>query len=125
MDHIFANLQRYSNTATPLIDLIGDDYAANAWACSNCAALGSSNCKLTVVTLFKHTIITSLLLNYKKEKRRALYIYAETSDTEAIELLIEVTGDFSTKIRKIKLQNTENEFLKISYALIEHHQSNS
>lgn len=122
MDHIFANLQRYSNTATPLIDLIGDDYAAGAWACSNCDSVSAYGCTSPVVTLFKRALITLLLLNYKKEQRRALYIYAETSDTDAIELLIEVTGDFSTKIRNIKLQNTEDEYLKISHALIEHHQ---
>jgi hypothetical protein len=122
MDHIFANLQSYSNTATPLIDLIGDDYASEAWAFSNCAAVGTYGSTSTVVTLFKDAFITSLLLDYKKEARRALYIGVATSDTEAIELLIEVTGDFSAKIHNMKVQNTRDEFLKIEHALIEHHQ---
>ena len=125
MDHIFANLQSYSNTATPLLDLIGDDYAADAWACINCAFLGSWSSNPVVVTLFKDTLITSLLLNFNKEKRRALYIYAVTSDTEAVELLMEVTGDFSTKIRNIKVQNTKDEIRNIRHALIEHLQSKS
>jgi hypothetical protein len=118
MDHIFANLQRHSNTATPLVDLIGD-YAAKAWAFSNCAVV-TAFCDPTVVTLFKDTFISLLLLNYKKEQRRALYIYVATSDTEAIELLMEVTGDFSTKIRNIKVQNTRDEIHKIMVALEGH-----
>ena len=122
MDHIFANLQNYSNSKKPLLNLMSDDYAADAWAFSNCAYLSSYGAHSSVVTLLKHALVSSLLLNYKEEPKKALYIFVATSDIEAIELLIEVTGDFSTTIRTMKVEDGKNEYMKIVHVLIDHNQ---
>jgi hypothetical protein len=98
MDHFFAILRTHHNAESAIIDQLSDCMVGD-WACGNViSCVGHSQSILTWKDLF----FITLTLNYHKEQRRALYLCATISEVEAIELLIEVTGDFPTKIRYFK-----------------------
>jgi len=50
---------------------------------------------------YKYTLVAKLLVTKGKDKRPHLYGFVRDSEGEGIEMLIEATGDFPTKIRHI------------------------
>lgn len=115
MEHIFVHLKKLANTTQPLTEQISD-YEVETWSCSNSQALGIyGNCNS--VMKWDATDLTTLTLNCHGEQRRALYMGLTFSESEGVEMLCEVTADFSTKIRYINDPNASKELRKASLTI--------
>jgi hypothetical protein len=110
MEHIFLHLKYRGNTTLPLLEQIGN-FSSETWATSNSlsvAVLGICSAVMEWESIY----LTTLFLNCHGEKHRALYLSLAFSDSEGVEMLCEVTGDFSTKIRYINDPNASKELRK-------------
>ena len=117
MDNIFANLKRCSNTDIPLLEQIGE-YTKGTWSNNNSRAIAVYGNSGSVMK-YEHSFITPLLLNHHKEKTHALYLGKQLSDTEAVEILIEIQSDFPTKIRSFNIQDAKEWIHRTMLTLVE------
>ena len=111
LDPFFYYLVQVANSSEALLSE-KSDFSSITWT------HGTSDWEVT----YPHYFTAPLLVNTSSKPRLALYSYVHDDEGEGIEVLIEATSDFPTKVRHIET-GARNEILQTVHILVSKHQS--
>lgn len=105
LDFVFHKLSELSNTDQSVLSLYKD---------LDCILLngGVSNWDL----IYRNYIAARLVINSKTKPQLAMYSFVYDNEGEGLEVLLEATGDFNTKVRYMS-KRARDEYLKVAAVL--------